>query len=69
MNPNDPLIDELNAIRREQQRPVPPWSILTQPEKYVNAAHTDILQTFRKLGWRPPSEHRAPVLPIRKAKP
>jgi hypothetical protein len=50
-------------------KPQPSWSILTQPERYVCAAKTDLVASFRKLGWKPPSEHRAPVLPIRKATP
>jgi hypothetical protein len=36
---------------------------------YVNSARTDIRERFRKLGWKPPSEKRAPVVPIKKARP
>ena len=49
-------------------KPTPPWSLLTQPEKYTNAADTDIAATFRKHGFKPPSEHKATIVPIKKAR-
>lgn len=36
---------------------------------YVPAVKTDIRERFKRMGFKPPSERRAPVLPIRKVKP
>jgi hypothetical protein len=46
--------------------PLKPTVPITDPAfQYTNATHTDIRERFRKLGWKPPSESRAPVVPIR----
>jgi len=47
----------------------PPKPITDQSFVYVNSTHTDIRERFRRMGWKPPSEKRAPVVPIRKATP
>lgn len=51
-------MQNLKVIKGRQHEKVEQQLTLLTGKPYVNAAKTDVMQTWRKFGWVPPSEKK-----------